>query len=149
MKKIVLSLAFSILCFMSTQISFAQGHDDHDSKMTVEQRADVHSYKMKVMYNLTDAQTTSLKNLFIEEGKKMEGKKVEMKAKAEELKTERKEMHEKMKAHHEAMDLQIKKILTPEQFENYSKDKEARKEKMEERHEKHMKMKEDLENQKH
>lgn len=136
MKKLFLAvlLSFSIL-------TIAQERDNKRDQLTLEQKTELRVKKMTLELDLNTKQQQELKSLFLEEGKKMEGKKKEMKAKKENeeklTSEERFEMKNKMLDKQIEMKAKLKKILTPEQMSKFEKMKDNKPNRMHKKEEMH------------
>lgn len=133
MKKLFLAALLSI-----SMIAVAQKREQRgDDQLTVEQRTELKVKKMTLELDLNAKQQKELTALYLEEGKKMEGKRAEMKSKKE--KEEKPSKEERFEMKNKRLDNQIetkaklKKILTPEQMEKFEKMKEDKPNKMQKR----------------
>lgn len=133
MKKLFLAALLSI-----SMIAVAQKREQRgDDQLTVEQRTELKVKKMTLELDLNAKQQKELTALYLEEGKKMEGKRAEMKSKKE--KEEKPSKEERFEMKNKRLDNQIetkaklKKILTPEQMEKFEKMKEDKPNRMQKR----------------
>lgn len=114
MKKLVLALAI-----MVSALSFAQ--EGKRERMTAEQRTDKQVKEMTASLNLTEKQQGEVKALLMEQAKKREAKKAEMKANREsgqEMSDEqRADMKKRMIDEQLEVKTKMKKILTEEQLQ--------------------------------
>ena len=117
--------------------TFAQEKDGKGGNRMPDpaKRAEMQAQKMKTDLSLNDEQTTQIKNLLTQQVKDREAKRAEMQAlrsSGKELtEDQKKEMRSKMEAERNGMNDQMKKILSPEQFEKWKGNMNARKEKFE------------------
>lgn len=130
MKKIVLVLLLAI-----SFVGFSQEKKEmKKERLTNEQRAELESKKMKLELDLNDKQTAEVKKLLLEQQNKGDEVRKMMKAKKESGVKPTQEEIFKMK--NDLLDRQIafkgdmKKLLTPEQYEKWEAKREAKKEKM-------------------
>lgn len=102
--------------------------------MTPEQRADLRVKQMTLELDLTEKQRTEIKKIVLENSKKTDAKRAEMKAKKEEAKTmtadERYALQNERLENQIAMKAEMKKILTPAQFEKFEEKQAIQKQKM-------------------
>lgn len=125
MKKLFLAALLS-----TSMIAVSQEKEPKGEQLTLEQKTELKVKKMTLDLDLSEKQQQELKTLFLEEGKKTESKKSEMKAKKE--KGEKPTAEEKFEMKSKMLDKQIemkgklKKILTPEQMSKLEKTKEDR-----------------------
>ena len=133
MKKLFLAALLSVSMIAVSQKREQKG----DDQLTIEQRTELKVKKMTLELDLNTKQQKELTALYLEEGKKMEGKRAEMKSKKEKeekpSKEERFAMKNKRLDNQIEMKGKIKKILTPEQMEKFEKMKEDRPNKMQKR----------------
>ncbi|WP_348678364.1 hypothetical protein [Flavobacterium coralii] len=113
----------------------AQGRrGERMERLTPEQRVELHLKKMTLDLDLNEKQQAEVKKLLIEQSKKHEQVKATVKARKEEgvkpTADERYEMQSKRLDDEIAMQKEMKKILTAEQFEKFKKMREERKEKV-------------------
>lgn len=133
MKKLFLAAFLSISMMAVSQKREQKGND----QFTLEQKTELKVKKMTLDLDLNAKQQQELKSLYLEEGKKMEGKKKEMIAKRE--KGEKLNADEKFAMKSNMLDKQIemksklKKILTPEQMSKFEETKKDRPKKMQKR----------------
>ncbi len=130
MKKIVL-----VLLLAMSFVGFSQEKKEmKKERLTNEQRAELESKKMKLELDLNDKQTAEVKRLLLEQQNKGDEVRKMMKAKKESGVKPTQEEIFKMK--NDLLDRQIafkgdmKKLLTPEQYEKWEAKREAKKEKM-------------------
>lgn len=130
MKKIVLVLLLAI-----SFVGFSQEKKEmKKERLTNEQRAELELKKMKLELDLNDKQTAEVKRLLLEQQNKGDEVRKMMKAKKESGVKPTQEEIFKMK--NDLLDRQIafkgdmKKLLTPEQYEKWEAKREAKKEKM-------------------
>jgi protein CpxP len=114
--------------------TFAQDKTDKKQRLTSEQRIELQAKKMKLELDLNDKQVADVKKLLLEQNKKREAKKAEMKAKkadkkkptADEIYPMKNNMLDKQIAHKAEM----KKILNAEQFKKWEEKKNDGKKRM-------------------
>ena len=136
MKKLFLAVLLSV-----TMIAVSQKREHKgENQLTLEQKTELRVKKMTLELDLNANQQKELKALFLDEGKKMEGKKAEMKARKE--KGEKPTVEEKFERKNKMLDKQIemkvklKKILTPEQMVKFEKTNKHKPKRMNKRGEK-------------
>lgn len=127
MKKIVLSAAFAVIGTFAMAQQSPQMQKKDPAQM--EQMRAEKLQKMKTELNLSDQQVAKIKSL---QDKKI----AERKENAPKIQAERKAKMEAMKAKKEQWNAEMKQILTPEQYQKWQT---KQKERMENKHEKHMK----------
>ncbi|WP_430400206.1 Spy/CpxP family protein refolding chaperone [Flavobacterium sp.] len=136
MKKLFLAALLSL-----SMITVAQEEGHGGDQLTVEQRTELKIKKMTLDLDLNSKQQQELKTLFLEEGKKMESKKEEMKAKREKKEKltaeERFELKNKMLDKQIEMKAKMKKILTPEQMSKFEKMKDNKPNRMQKKERMH------------
>lgn len=124
MKKLVLAIALAV-----SSLSVAQQGEARE-KMTPEQRVDNQLKEMTANLNLTEKQQAEVKTILVEQSKKREAKRTEMKAareRGEQLTDQqRAQMKKDLIDEQLEMKTKMKKILTEEQLK---KMKEMRREK--------------------
>lgn len=102
--------------------------------MTPEQRADLRVKQMTLELDLTEKQRTEIKKIVLENSKKAEAKRAEMKAKKGEGKTmtadERYALQNERLENQIAMKAEMRKILTQAQFEKFEEKQAIQKQKM-------------------
>ena len=98
--------------------------------MTKEQKVDFQVKRMTKDLNLNEKQAKEIEALVSKQVDKREAKKAEMK---DDKAKDRAEMKAEMEANQTAMSAELKKILTPEQFSKWEKNRDERKEKMKEK----------------
>jgi protein CpxP len=114
--------------------TFAQEKKEIKQRLTPEQRIELQAKKMKLELDLNDKQVADVKKLLLEQNKKREAKKAEMKAKkadkkkptADEIYAMKNNMLDKQIAHKAEM----KKILNAEQFKKWEEKKNDGKKRM-------------------
>lgn len=121
MKRAMKMMMLSLLMIVAN-VTMAQEGKDGDS-LTVEQRADKRTQKMKEELSLTDAQVKLIYDINLTHITKMEQYRAEMKI-----------LREKIKAEKEATRLKIKEVLTPEQNAIFDQKLEEHKKKEQEKH---------------
>ncbi len=127
-----------ILAFMVVGMTtFAQEKNGNgESRMPdPAKRAEMQAQKMKADLGLNDDQTAQIKVFLTQQVKEREAKRAEMQALRasgqQPTEDQKKEMRSKMEVERNAMNDQMKKILTPEQFTKWKSAMEVRKEKLE------------------
>ena len=116
MKKLALSLAFVAIG------TFAMAQQTQAKKFDQKQDGERYEAKLKEMKSelgLSDTQVTQLRALH-------EKRKVELSASREENKEERAKKMEEMKAKKDQHEAEMKKILTPEQYQKWEANREAK-----------------------
>ncbi|GGD14480.1 hypothetical protein [Flavobacterium orientale] len=102
--------------------------------MTPEQRAELRVKQMTLDLDLTEKQRTEIKKIVLENSKKSEAKRAEMKAKKADKKAmsaeERYAMQNERLDNQIAMKAEMKKILTQEQFEKFEEKQAMQKQRM-------------------
>jgi hypothetical protein len=125
MKKLIVTIVLVI-----SSISFAQ----EKSKLSPEQQAELQVKKMTLDLDLDTKQQNEIKSILLEQNKKREAKKIEMKAKKEKgtklSSNEKFAMKTKMLDEKIEQKAQMKKILKPEQFQKWEQHQENRTKKM-------------------
>lgn len=120
MKKAILAAVL-----LASALTFAQ--TDKREKITPEQRVEQQLKEMTISLNLTEKQQTEVKAVLLEQSKKREGKKAEMKAMREggdKLTDEqRAEMKKRMIDEQLELKTKMKKILTEEQLKKMQKNR--------------------------
>jgi Spy/CpxP family protein refolding chaperone len=112
-KTLVLTLLFSTLCVVT---SLAQGRNGGG---TPEERATKATERLKKSLNLTDGQVTQVQNINLSFFKEQE------QARANQSnETDRDQRRAEMKARMDKHDVDLQKVLTPEQYKKYLADKE-------------------------
>jgi hypothetical protein len=131
MKKLI--VAALLVVGLTTYAQEKEGKRAGKEKLTSEQKVDFQVKKMTKDLDLNEKQTKDVRALVTKQVQKREAKRKEM----ENLKTK---MIEDMKAEKEAVSVEMKKILTTEQYTKWEKNREEKienfKEKMSERKEK-------------
>jgi len=131
MKKLI--VAALLVVGLTTYAQEKEGKRAGKEKLTSEQKVDFQVKKMTKDLDLNEKQTKDVRALVTKQVQKREAKRKEM----ENLKTK---MREDMKAEKEAVSVEMKKILTTEQYTKWEKNREEKienfKEKMSERKEK-------------
>lgn len=113
--------------------AFAQEREGRRSgkeKLTSEQKVDFQVKKMTKDLELTEKQASEVKTIVAKQVQKREAKRAEIKADKEK---DRAEMKANMEKEQAAVSADLKKILTPEQYAKWEKNREEKKEKMKER----------------
>lgn len=133
MKKLLI-LAFVVI----GMTTFAQEKDGKGAvRMNVDpsKRAEMQAQKMKADLGLNDDQTAQIKTFLTQQIKEREAKRAEMQtlraSGQQPTEEQKKEMRSKMESERNAMNDQMKKTLTPEQFTKWKSNMEIRKEKIE------------------
>jgi len=125
MKKLILLslLAVGITAFAQENENKRPRGEKFES-LTTEQKVEMQVKKMAKDLDLKENQVKEVRILVTEEVEKREKRRAEMEAAKEQ---DRKEKFAKMKEEQAALETQMKKILTPEQFEKWQKIREERK----------------------
>lgn len=127
MKKIILVIALSL-----SSLTFAQNRNG--SEMSPEQQAEIQTKRLTLDLDLNSNQQKEVKAIILEQAKKREALKVEMKAKRE--KGEKLSADERYEKQSDRLDDQIefkaklKKVLTADQMKKWEVKQEERKEKI-------------------
>lgn len=121
MKRAMKMMMLALLMIVAN-ITMAQEGKEGDS-LTVEQRADKRTQKMKQELSLTEAQVKLIYDINLAHITKMEQYRAEMKI-----------LREKIKAEKESTRLKIKEVLTPEQNVIFDQKLEEHKKKEQEKH---------------
>ncbi|OCA79347.1 hypothetical protein BBH99_19205 [Chryseobacterium contaminans] len=122
MKKLVLAIAFiGIGSFAMAQQTTPQDREAKRAEMQqkMQQKEQEHLAQMQKDLNLNASQVAQIKTLH-------ETRKAEMKAEFEKNKEVRQAKMEEMKAKRAQMDADMKKILTPEQYDKWQADRKAK-----------------------
>ncbi|SHG47724.1 hypothetical protein [Chryseobacterium sp. OV279] len=123
MKKLVLAIAFIGIggLAMAQQTTTPQDKEARRAEMhqKMEQKHQKHLDEMKKDLNLNDSQVAQIKSLH-------EKRKSEMKADFDKNKEVRQAKMEDMKAKRAQMDADMKKILTPDQYDKWQADRKAK-----------------------
>jgi Spy/CpxP family protein refolding chaperone len=135
MKKLI--VAALLVVGLTTYAQEKEGRRSGREKLTSEQKVELQVKKMTKDLNLNEKQTKDVRALVTKQVEKREAKRKEM----EDLKTKmREDIKAQMQAEKEAVSVEMKKILTPEQYVKWEKNREEKienfKEKMSERKEK-------------
>jgi Spy/CpxP family protein refolding chaperone len=135
MKKVI--LAALLVVGLTTYAQKKEGRRAGKEKLTLEQKVDIQVKKMTKDLDLNEKQTNDVRALVTKQIEKREAKRKEM----EDFKIKKKEdLKAQMKAEKEAVSIEMKKILTAEQYAKWEKNREEKienfKEKMSERKEK-------------
>jgi protein CpxP len=135
MKKVI--LAALLVVGLTTYAQKKEGRRAGKEKLTLEQKVDIQVKKMTKDLDLNEKQTNDVRALVTKQIEKREAKRKEM----EDFKIKKKEdLKVQMKAEKEAVSIEMKKILTAEQYAKWEKNREEKienfKEKMSERKEK-------------
>jgi protein CpxP len=135
MKKVI--VAALLVVGLTTYAQEKEGRKAGREKLTSKQKVDLQVKKMTKDLNLNEKQTKDVKALVTKQVEKREAKRKEM----EDFKTKkREELKAQMKSEKEAVSIEMKKILTAEQYAKWEKNRDEKienfKEKMSERKEK-------------
>lgn len=124
-----------VALLMFSLTSFAQekrGMNSDKKNLTSEQKVDMHIKKLTADLTLNEKQIKEIRALAEKEGLKREESRKEMTKLREKKKEERKEIVEKKRAEMQEQQakfsVEMKKILSPEQYTKWEKMKEDRKE---------------------
>lgn len=127
MKKLILVVALTL-----SSLTFAQNRTG--SEMTPEQQAEIQTKRLTLDLDLNSNQQKEVKAIILEQAKKREALKAEIKAKRE--KGEKLSADERYEKQSDRLDDQIefkvkmKKVLTPEQMKKWETKQDERKEKV-------------------
>ena len=127
MKKLILVIALTL-----SSLTFAQNRKGQE--MSPEQQAEIQTKRMTLDLDLNSNQQKEVKSIFLEQAKKREALRAEMKAKRES--GEKASADERYNKENEILEDQIalkakmKKVLSPEQMVKWEAKQEERKEKM-------------------
>lgn len=99
-------------------------------QLTTEQKVDFQVKKMSKDLDLNEKQTQEIKAVVTKQVEKREAKRAEIKADKDK---NREEMRANMEKEQAAVSADMKKILTPEQYAKWEKNREEKKEKMKEK----------------
>lgn len=135
MKKVI--VAALLVVGLTTYAQEKEGRRAGREKLTSEQKVDLQVKKMTKDLDLNEKQTKDVRALVTKQVEKREAKRKEM----EDFKTKKREdLKAQMKAEKEAVSIEMKKILTTEQYAKWEKNRDEKienfKEKMSERKEK-------------
>lgn len=135
MKKLI--VAALLVVGLTTYAQEKEGRRTGREKLTSEQKVELQVKKMTKELNLNEKQTKDVRAIVTKQVEKREAKRKEM----EDLKTKmREDIKAQMQAEKEAVSVEMKKILTTEQYAKWEKNREEKienfKEKMSERKEK-------------
>lgn len=122
MKKLIVALAFiGMGSFAMAQQTVPQDKkiNREEMKQKMEQKEEARISEMQKELNLNQSQVSQIKDLQAK-------RKVEMKTEFEKNSELRQQRKEKMKAHKMQMENDMKKILSPEQFEKWQVNKKAK-----------------------
>lgn len=146
MKRIVYLM---VALFMLGGVAMAQGHRGDHKRMTPQERAEKMTERMVKEYSLNDTQKAQLLELNLAQCEKMDGRmsmhaKKEMKKEMKKdgkksrkeapkmTKEEREKMRAEMKTARENYNVQLQKIMTPDQYASYLKKQSEREQRMKE-----------------
>lgn len=138
-----------VALFMLGGVAMAQGHRGDHKRMTPQQRAEKMTERMVKEYSLNDTQKAQLLQLNLAQCEKMDGRmsmhskkamKKDMKKDVQKNKKEapkmtqeeREKMRVEMKAAKENYNVQLQKIMTPDQYASYLKKQSEREQRMKE-----------------
>jgi len=129
MKKLILAVVLVV-----GMTAFAQdGRRERMEKLTPEQRVDLQVKKMTKDLDLNNKQASEVRILVQKEVEKREAKRAEREAKKAAMRPSKEEMEAmkaKMQEEQKANAIEMKKILTADQYAKWEKNREERKEKM-------------------
>lgn len=135
MKKILL-----VAVMLVSVITFAQEKRKKGREVSPEKKVELQVARLKIELDLNEKQTTDLRNVIQDHQQKRAKQRAEFGDKKDSLhkpNPAQREQMKKIKAEEKkAFEEQLKKILTPTQFETWQQNKEARKNKRKERKEK-------------
>ena len=129
-----LILVATMLFGLAASAQHFEGRDGEEREpLSPEQRTELHVKRLTLELDLNDNQQKEIKKLLLAESKKREAFRATVKAKKEEgkkpTKEERFAMQNQRLDNQIAMKREMKKILTPEQYEKFEKMEMKRKEK--------------------
>lgn len=119
MKKLVLAIAFIGIGSFAMAQQTTTPQDKQARRAEMQQREQEHLDQMQKDLNLNQSQVAQIKSLH-------EKRKTEMKAEFDNNKEARQAKMEAMKAKKAQMDADMKKILTPEQYDKWQADRKAK-----------------------
>jgi Spy/CpxP family protein refolding chaperone len=129
-----------VFVLLLSVVTFAQEKRKKGPEMSPEKKVELQVARLKIELDLTEKQTTDLRNVINEHQQKRAKLRAEFGSKKDSLhkpNPAQREQMKKVKAEDKnAFEEQLKKILTPAQFETWQQNKEARKNKRKERKEK-------------
>ncbi|NNT72005.1 hypothetical protein HKT18_07235 [Flavobacterium sp. IMCC34852] len=128
MKKVFLALL--LLVGITALAQEKKGKRMDGEKLTTEQKVDFQVKKMTKDLNLNETQAKEVRTIVTKEVEKREAKKAEMDKKKEQARAERLAQAKENQA---ALEADMKKILTPDQFAKWEKSREEKKAKVKER----------------
>lgn len=136
MRKLIL-VATVLFGIAASAQHFERKGGDEKEQLTPEQRTELHVKRLTLELDLNDNQQKEVEKLLLADCKKREQFKEVVKARKEEgkkpTKDERFAMQNQRLDNEIAMKREMKKILTPEQYEKFEKIKMERKEEIKER----------------
>lgn len=138
-----------VALFMLGGVAMAQGHRGDHKRMTPQERAEKMTERMVKEYSLNDTQKAQLLQLNLAQCEKMDGRmsmhskkamKKDMKKDGKKnrkeapkmTQEEREKMRAEMKAAKENYNVQLQKIMTPDQYASYLKKQSEREQRMKE-----------------
>jgi Spy/CpxP family protein refolding chaperone len=128
MKKLI--VAALLVVGMTAFAQEKQGRTGGREKLTSEQKIDIQVKKMTKNLDLNEKQAKEVRVLVTKEVAKREAKRAEI----QELKTKKsEEMNAQREANQTALSSDMKKILTPEQYAKWEKNREEKKESIKEK----------------
>lgn len=115
-----------IVLLVAGQSLVVRAQRPDDEKLTPEERAELITTRLKITLNLSDEQVAKVKQIQTDHFKKVETDRAEIKA-------HRDAARDKRDKQIEATEIELKKVLTADQFKKYLELKEKRKDRMEKR----------------
>jgi protein CpxP len=135
MKKMLL-----VAVMLVSVLTFAQEKRKKGPEVSPEKKVELQVARLKIELDLNEKQTTDLRNVIQDHQQKRAKQRAEFGGKKDSLHkpspAEREQMKKNKAEDKKAFEEQLKKILTPTQFETWQQNKEARKNKRKERKEK-------------
>ncbi len=128
MKKLIMALA--LVVGLTTFAQQRDGKRAEREKLTTDQKVELQVKKMNKDLNLNEKQTEQVKTLVTKQVQKREAKKAEMQQAKDK---NRAQMKAQMETEQAAVTSEMKKILTPEQFTKWEKNREDKMAKMKEK----------------
>jgi len=128
MRKLI--VAALLIVGITTFAQQKEGRRAGKEKLSTEEKVELHVKRMTKDLDLNEKQVAEVRAITTKQVQKMEAKRAEMKDVKEKQKAEMKANREKEQS---ALSSEMKKILTPEQYAKWEKNREEKKGKMKER----------------